>query len=360
MYEIAKFLAENQIKTDVLVPKYEDMKSAPRKDYLEISKRFDSVSIKYIDCIKLSLPLNYHLYFYPRLPGSEVIYFPYSIYDHFLNIITKRKGQIYVIAAHSMHLKNGYIIAGHRFVESVFNWFLRNFVLSNKEVINNVYYHVINLEEAEYLKSLGIKRSKIIYIPTFIDVSSFEFGPNSAKRLQVVHIGGKNKNAEAMLDIITALGKTDKMGHFDFYFVGKEQPKELERLADFYSNIHCLNEISDYEKIKLLRKMDIMIVPAIETFSRSMLEGLASGLYIMANGMNPAAVEIKKLGGKMSITNGNDTTAYVTQLERLFKRKNSDRSFYSKRFENHSLALKYFDKKIILNRFLAMFNKLLD
>ncbi len=356
IYEYAKFMLDNGIDAKVLVPTYQSNEFTERKDYREVYSLYKKVPTRRITGRKWTLPLGYVLYIYSGLPRDSTVYLPYSIYDHIVNIIRKPKGQKYVIAAHSMHLKNGHIIQNHRIMEGMLNGFMR-IVFSMKEMRENVYHHVITREQAKYLMTLGISKDNVMYVPAFVNTGPLKLKQNCSETLRVLHIGGVNKNAEVVLSIIEELRSSGMGKDFEFYFIGEKEPDGLIAIAEASQNVHCLGPVKEADKPGIISSMDVVIVPAVETFSRAMLEGLASGLYVVASNMNPAAWEIQKMGAHISIPKNGSAREYVKELEALLKLKRSRARFNAGRKRNREIAIKRFDKKVVLGEILEMFEK---
>lgn len=357
VYDYAKMLIENGIEASILVPKYKGLEFPSRTDYKLIKNHYKNVTQKGIKGRKIILPFKFTLYVYSDLTSDSTIYFAYSIYDHLINIIKKPKGQKYIIGAHSMHLKNGHILEGHNIIERFFNFLIKSFVFSNKEIAKNVYHHVINKAEKKYLLKLGIREENIFYVPTFVKTKDYHLSKNQSSKLKILHMGGANKGAGIVLQIIDKAIKTNKLDLFEFYFVGQKMPGELYQYAKKYKNIHIEKGIKENKKADLLSRMDVMIVPSVETFSRSMLEGLASGLYICASNKNPAALEIKTMGAKIYVIRNNNTYKYLEVLAKMINEKRLIEKFESGRRINREIVVRKFDEKVVLPQMLDMFIK---
>ncbi|MCL5099853.1 MAG: glycosyltransferase [Candidatus Marsarchaeota archaeon] len=351
IYEYAKYMIDAGIDARILVPKYSNvMTLQERKDYEKIKALYKKIPKKEIAGKVVRFPFNFNIYMYNNLPINTTIYFAYSIYDHLYNIITKPKGQKYIIAAHSMHLKDGHIIKNHAILEAILNNFVK-FIFLSKDRRENIYHHVINNEEKRYLLTLGIRKENIIYIPTFIDVKVFRLRHNNSNKLSVIHIGGKQKDANVVTEVISKLKQRNLLAEFDFYFVGEEMPESVIKSSESNTNVHVLGAVNDGTKVKLLSSSDVLIVPAIETFSRTMLEGLASGLHIIANGTNPAAVDMLSLGAKIDLVR--TIEEYVNALINLVEKKKVG-SLDKETKVNRNVALN-FDKTVTLPKIMRMF-----
>ena len=356
IYDYTKYLIEHGIDAEVLMPEAPLRFSVERKDYRHIKERFKNVPQVKVGVQHLRLPFSYNLFVYSRLPRDRMIYFPYSIYDYIWNIITKPKGQKYIIAAYSMHIKNGHIIEGHKYLEWTLNAFMR-LVFSTRESKKNIYHHVITHKAGRYLESLGIPKKNIFYVPTFVDSEFYTLAANKTRQIKVLHIGGINKDVGVMIDIIKELKKSGDYVDFDFYFIGDQQSTELLEMQKSDENIHCLQKVTDGEKFKIFATMDVIIVPAVETFSRIMLEGMSSGLYVIASSKNPAAWEVRRLGARLYIAEHGNASDYIRFLNKLFKFKSRKIQFRDGRITNQKIARNTFDTEVILKQMLRMFLK---
>lgn len=357
IYEYAKYLKEKGDDAKILITNTRRYKLLPNYD--KVLKKYGTTPKTEISCNEYILPLKWHIFVYKHLPKDGVIYFPYSIYDYLFNILFKPKGQKYVIGSHSMHLKAGHIIKDHRIIEVVLNQLVKAILYMQKKEKNNIYFHVVNAGQKTYLtKNFNINPNNIFYIPNFIDSKIYSVGKNSTKTLRVVHIGGADKDANIVVFMIEELDRRHLNGNFEFYFIGQNQPKEVIELSKKYANIRVLGTIDEKEKGKILSSMDVMIVPANETFSLSMLEGLASGLQIIANSANPAAAAIIKFGAAVHLVKQNKIEEYINVLNNLCIQKRSVKKFNSMRKINRAIAANEFDKSLLLRKIKYMFDKI--
>ncbi len=354
IYDYTKYLHEHGIDAEVLVPDKKPEGAKERKDYAYIKERFKNVPKQNVGCVHLKFPFNFNLFAYSRLPRDRMVYFPFSIYDYVWNIVTKPKGQRYLIAAYSMHIKHGHIVENHRILEWILNSFMRT-ILTTSEARRNIYHHVITREAGKYLESLGIPRRNIFFVPTFVDSRFYTLASNKTRKLRVLHIGGVNKDVSIMADIIKRLKLSGDYGNFEFYFIGDAQDPWLLDAEKTDSNIHCLKGVTDAEKFRIMATLDVIIVPAVETFSRIMLEGMSSGLYVIGSSKNPATWEVRETGAKLYIAEHGNAGEYIKFLRELYRLKARPRDFHSGRVTNQNIARKRFDTKIILKQMMQMF-----
>ena len=355
VYEYAKYFVECGVKTEILVTQI-DKKIKHVYNYKMVGRRYAAVPKRNIMCIRMVLPLRYHLFIYRGLPSDSIIYLPFSIYDYILNIATKPKGQKYVIGCHGMHLKHGHIVLNHNKAEKALNAIVRIFLSVSEK--KNVYYHVVNSGQIEYLtRQFGIPKRNILYVPPMVDITPLKISANKSRRLRVLHIGGADKDSQIILEAISKLAESNLLDNFEFYFIGAKQPKLIDTLESRYKNVHNIGLISDKRKFRVIPTMDVLMVPAYETFSKILIEGLAGGLHILTSTRNAAASDFVRLGVKMTITDGT-TAGYVKQLirmSRLKKRKGLKFNVYKK--FNRGIVIKEFDKNVVLPKILDMFDR---
>ncbi len=360
VYEYAKYLHDRGLDVELLVTSTK-RKWTPNKGYKSLEKRYRSVPKRDVDCTEITLPLKYHLFIYNGLPRDSLLYLPFGIYQYLLNVVTKPKGQKYIIGCHGMHLKAGQLVAGSKALSKSLNSWLRLSIRSLGSESKSLYFHAVNMEQVSYLESLGVERRNIFYIPVMIDGSKYRVSSNGSKRLKVVHVGGEGKGSGVVAGTIKRLIDSGDIDKFEFYFVWHEQPDELKRYALSHKNLHLMGAISDEEKAKLLSGMDVMIVPAVETFSKAMIEGIASGLRIMASRRNPASLYVNGLGIDMTITNTGEPEEYVKPLLAAAKAKARLGSRWNtSKKSDRGIVIKNFDEKYVLPQILSMFKKVMD
>ncbi len=354
VYEYARYLQAKRIDTEILVTKTNaDM---PRRKNNPASNRYRSIPKRPIDCSETLLPFNYHLFTYWGLPSDRIIYLPFGIYQYFVNVAFKPLGQKYIIGCHGMHLKFGSMIEGHHALDAILRSATKSMISAKGREADNLYFHVINSEQKMYLEKLGIKSRNIFYVPAMLDTKNYHIGYNSSKRLKVIHIGGLGKGSDIVLQIIKRIIGEGKIDMFEFYFIWDEQPPELYKYAKNNPNIHVLGTVPEREKARVLSIMDVIVIPAYENFPKAMLEGLASGLYVVTSRKNSAATDIKKYEVNIYITNRGTPDEYVAPLIKLAKLKSSRRKIFDMKKEiNRKATHEHFDKEKVLPQILKMF-----
>ncbi len=357
LYEYALFLDGNGMEARVLVPRYANLGRLKKiEGYRELEKRYGSLEKIGIYGRKFSLPFKYDLYSYEGIPGDSIVYFPFSPYSHILNIIAKPRGQVYVIGSHSLHLKKGRLLVGKSFLEYALNGLMR-LALRGEETRKNVYYHTLTGEQTRYLKeTLGIGRDRIICVPNFIETGRFRTGGNRSRSLQVLHIGGIQKDSGAVISIMDLLAKRGLIGNFVFHFIGGDQP---EGLANYEraGNAVLHGKVGNAEKVRLLSEMDALVMPAVEAFSVTLLEGMASGLYVVSRD-NYYANEIKEKGAHIALAAPGDIAGYCEALLGACRMKRKGR-LKGMGMENRRIAERFFGKQAVLKQIRAMFEKII-
>ena len=358
VYNYAKYLKEHGIDAEILITKKDAKQQTLLSNYKEVVKPYDNIAKKPIRCKEIVLPLKWHVFIYKDLPKEGTIYFPYSIYDYLFNILFKPKGQKYVIGSHSMHLKMNHIIKNHEMLEWLLNFIVKSVLFLRRKENDNIYFHVINsMQEAYLTKNFKINKKNIFYVPNFIDTSRYRLTKNSSKKLRVVHIGGMEKDASIVFDIIKLLDEKHVLDRFEFYFIGRLD-KQIEEQYSSIRNVHLLGPIDDSTKLKVLRGADCMIMPSYEAFPKTLLEGLLSGLYILTSKRNSAWQDLIAFGIQMFIAENGFSEEYLQELINLAgkKGKGVNINLYSE--SNENITIKIFDKRDVLPQILKMFKTL--
>ena len=358
IYNYAKYLKEHEIDAEILITEKGNTQQMLLPDYKEVVKPYDNITKKPVRCKEIVLPLKWHIFIYKNLPKDGIIYFPYSIYDYLFNILFKPKKQKYIIGSHSMHLKMGHIIKNHEKLEQVLNLIVKSILFLRRTEKNNIYFHVINsMQEAYLIKNFKINKKNIFYVPNFIDTNRYSLAKNSSKKLQVVHIGGIEKDANIVFEIIKLLEEKHVLDKFEFYFIGKLN-KQIEEQYNSFKNMHMLGQIDDSTKFKVLSNIDCMVIPSYETFSKTLLEGLLSGLYILTSKRNSAVEDFIKLGIKMFVADRGDPNEYVEELIDISNKKKYKDKVNMGKITNKKITMKRFDKKSVLQEILKMFKSI--
>lgn len=357
VYSYAKYLKEHGIDAEILITKKGDKQQTLLPYYKEVIKPYDTIAKKPVSCKEIVLPFKWHIFIYKDLPKEGTIYFPYSIYDYLFNLLFKPKGQKYVIGSHSMHLKMGHIIKNHETLEWLLNFIVKSVLFLRRKEKGNIYFHVINsMQEAYLIKNFKINKKNIFYVPNFIDTRKYGLAKNSSKKLRVVHIGGIEKDANIVFDIIKLLEEKHVLYRFEFYFIGRLD-KHIEEQYSSIRNVHLLGQIDDFTKLKVLRRADCMIIPSYEAFPKTLLEGLLSGLYILTSKRNSAWRDLIDFGIQMFVAENGFSEEYLHAIISLAEKKSRSTNINSYRALNRNTITKNFDKESVLPQILKMFRK---
>lgn len=359
VYEYAKFLLDSGISAEILITNT-GKKYPLIKNHRWASERYKKVPKRGVRCKEIILPFKYHLFLYDGLPNESIVYLPFSIYDYIINILRKPKGQKYIIGCHGMHLKMGHIIKGHDILERMLNAWVRSILFIRRGEMKNLYCHAINKEQAEYMKrTFGFRPENIFYVPIMINAGDYRSKGNNSRKLRVVHIGGMGKDMQIVLDIVNKLSETGKLSMFEFYFIG-ERSTVAEDAYRKFGNIYFLGMIGDKDKFRALGEMDAMIVPAYETFSKTTLEGLASGLRILSSRRAASWKDVTDIGIELSVTENGYAEEYTRPLIKLAELKCKGKDINPHRKMNIRKTIENFDEKVILQKMLTLFLKVID
>jgi len=354
IYEYADYLRKHGKDVEILITKRKIKSKKLNNDNL--IRKYRKIRQQFIDCREFLLPLKWHIFIYKDLPRDGIIYFPYSIYDYLYEILFKPKGQKYIIGSHSMHLKLGRMIENHQLLESALNSLVNLVLWLRRGEIKNIYIHAINTAQVEYIRQNFklIKEENIFYVPNMINTEKYSIAKNKSNKLRVVHIGGTDKDAHSVFSIIKLLNEDGHINDFEFYFIGKLSERVDPELMKM-PNLHFLGEISEKSKLKVLSTMDAIIVPAYEAFPLVVLEGLASGLYVLTSKKNAAWRDFKELGIKLFVAENGHPSEYIKALENLAAAKKSSINFRRYALYNKSIINKNFNEQVILDHIMGMF-----
>lgn len=357
IYEYAKCLKEHSFDTTILITNStREYKTLP--NYKRLIAPYNSIPMINVECKEYLLPLKWHLFVYDNLPKNGTIYFPYSIYDYIINIALKPPGQRYIIGCHGMHLKKGHLLEKYTNFEKVLNLSIRTVLSLKKSELRNIYFHAINKEQAAYVeKEFGIKKTNIFYVPPMLDTNAYHTGENNSRKLQVLHMGGADKDLRIVLDIIDMLRVQRRLDQFEFYFIG-EPDVSAENEYKNLSNVHFYGSISNKDKIKMLSRSDVIILPAYEVFPKTLLEGLSSGLYVLTSKKAACWRDITDEGIKIFVAENGYPSEYLKPLTRLSERKKNGKEINPYKEINRERTIAAFDRENVLRRVLRMFQKI--
>ena len=355
VYSYAKYLKEHGIDTEILITKKGDKQQTLLPNYKEVVKPYDNIAEEPVRCKEIVLSFKWHIFIYKDLPKDGTIYFPYSIYDYLFNILFKPKVQKYVIGNHSMHLKMDRIIKNHEILEWLLNFIVKSILFLRRKEKDNIYFHVINsAQEAYLIKNFKINKKNIFYVPNFIDTSRYSLAKNSSKKLRIVHIGGIEKDASIVFDIIKLLEEKHVLEKFEFYFIGKLD-KQIEEQYNSLKNVHILGQVDNHMKLKVLSSADCMIIPSYEAFPKTLLEGLLSGLYILTSRKNSVWQDFVYSGIQMFIAENGFSGEYLQAIINLSEKKGRNVNINPYRELNKNIVIKNFDKRNVLPQIFKMF-----
>ena len=359
VYEWARYLTNEGFDATVLIPDTLNRGMPLRRDADDIEERYYGVPKKSIKNNVLRYGFVHKTNFYTGLPKGDVVFFPITFYDYLPNMFAKPRGQKYIMGNMGMTLFPGsHMSSEHQFLEGIQRIMIKRAIFSDKEKRSNIFFHVINQRQKQHLiEQIGIDKSKIFHIPAHVDTSAYHLGVSDSNDLKVVHIGGKGKNAQLLVDVIKALIANGKIDGLKFYFIGREEPQELFNYVGKTSNVSYLGYISDAEKIEILAKSDVLVIPDHnEAFAKVMLEGLASGLALLVDSWNPVIASLISDGAFAYTGIVGDQKSYADALIRLAEMKRSDaKAFEQGKKKNRNLAVIKFDEKVVFKLVKEMF-----
>lgn len=355
VYTYADYLYKRGIAVTILNSrKYNSKDTGPLNDdtmgFYNTYKHIPQKDVSFIG-VKINKPLEYCMSFYPKLPREGTVYLPASIYDYLANVVLKSRispKAKFLIGEHALQFKNIGNIKSINTYRKILNAVVKPHFRKR-----DIYHHVINKTQINYLTSLGVNKHNIFYVPNFINTDIYRIREKKDKFV-VLHIGGSAKDSYRVIDICNELIKRGEIKKFIFYFIDKNQPESLKVLTKKYErNIFHLEPIDQLTKRKILGMSDVIICPALETSSVTMLEGLVSGAAALADfNYNPFAREVRDLGASVYSMNNDDISTYVDKL--LYLEDNRS-SMNKNRQKDRTLIKDNFGKGIILPRIERMF-----
>ncbi|HEV2316897.1 MAG TPA: glycosyltransferase family 4 protein [Thermoplasmata archaeon] len=153
----------------------------------------------------------------------------------------------------------------------------------------NIYIQVLTERTAAYLRELGVPPRKVFLIPTGIDTSAYRV-EDAAAPFQVLFVGRLEKLQKGTHRLLRILRKAERSGRGTLRFVVAGRGAELEALrrgTRGLDQVEIRGFVPEAEKRELLARSHLFLVTSnVEPYSISAVEGLASGLPVVAT---PAA-----------------------------------------------------------------------
>ncbi len=352
---LAAYLS-NYLNVTVLEPNHNNVSYKRPKG---IDKKYSKLKLDKIKMKKVKMPFGQYMFSFKGIPKEGIVYLPFDFFSEMPALLSKPKGQIYILGvAHGLHLQNGKLAHHGNIGKIVLRIAMALLVLKGRDFKNTVYYHTNNSEQSKYLLKAGLPKNHIFQIPNFIDAKEFYITDNKSKKLKVLHIGGVNKNADFVVKIIDEMITQKILYNYEFHFIGREMPKRLEDLSRIYKNIIIHGFIDNKTKARIMSSMDVLLLTDIETFSVTMLEGLASGLHIISCDGNPAAYELKALKASVYILKSESIDSYIKTLKMIDKFKMSNLINVNRNI-NREIVLSKYSEEVVCKEALGVFQKIL-
>ena len=324
-----------------------------------IDKKYSKLKLDKIKMKKVKMPFGQYMFSFKGIPKEGIVYLPFDFFSEMPALLSKPKGQIYILGvAHGLHLRNGKLAHHGNIGKIALRIAMALLALKGRDFKNTVYYHTHNSDQSRYLLKAGLPKNHIFQIPTFIDAKEFYITDNKSKKLKVLHIGGVNKNADFVVKIIDEMITQKILYNYEFHFIGREMPKRLKDLSRIYKNIIIHGFIDNKTKARIMSSMDVLLLTDIETFSVTMLEGLASGLHIISCDGNPAAYELKALKASAYILKSESIDSYIKTLKMIDKFKMSNLINVNRNI-NREIVLSKYSEEVVCKEALGVFQKIL-
>ncbi len=234
----------------------------------------------------------------------------------------------------------------HRLIDKI-KWKL-NYLINVKYMIDNI-IHLSHFSDNIHLNE-RIKNKRII--PNAVKSNYFSIEPKKKFESKLLFIGqlDTNKNALYAIELLYALSRQDHeftleiaggMSDRAYYKLLLDKIKEL----DIQDKITFHGWINEEEKIKLLKKTDILIVPSYhESYPMVVLEGLAAAKIILANhtGGIPEIIHNNNIGYLLNINKKEDWVKSVQFVkehnEVRLQIQDNARKYASNRFSCETVA----------------------
>ena len=255
---------------------------------------------------------------------TEVFYFTPSgsvggnIRDSFylwLMILKQKK-----IVTHFHNSAFGNVVNRNRILQFINKWIYKH--------INKII--VLGYKSKEMFESLMIPDSKFEVIRNGVDEDLFISEENFKKKQQsksinIIYFSNmiKEKGYDIVLEVAKKMQGNPK---YHFYFSGKFFDKQLEEKfkneISGMKNITYYNGVYGEEKKHLLQSMHYFVLPSNykdETLPISMLEAMASGVYIIATDVGVISEVVDKNAGYLLGTVNKETSVLIENIIHNYK-----------------------------------------
>lgn len=260
---------------------------------------------------------------------TEVFYFTPSgsvggnIRDSFylLLMILKQKK----IVTHFHNSAFGNVVNKHRILQFINKWIYKR--------INKII--VLGYKSKQMFETLMIPDSKFEVIRNGVDEELFISEENFKKKQQSKPINiiyFSNMIKEKGYDIVLEVAKKMQWNpEYHFYFSGKFFDRQLEEI--FKKDISGMNNVTYYngvygqEKKQLLQEMHYFVLPSKykdETLPISMLEAMASGVYIIATDVGVISEVVDKNSGYLLEVVNKESSVVIEKIIKNYRFKYID------------------------------------
>jgi len=145
------------------------------------------------------------------------------------------------------------------------------------------------------IESLGVRKEKIIELPTGIDPIWINKNNNSVHQPIKFVFVGRFERRKGIVELNMALNQLLNIHKFFFTFIGPIPPeKRLRHINTLY-----LGSINDFEKLKKsLTESDVLVCPShSEGMPNVIMEAMASGMAIIATDVGAVSVQVDNENG---------------------------------------------------------------
>jgi glycosyltransferase involved in cell wall biosynthesis len=171
-------------------------------------------------------------------------------------------------------------------VVDVYQAWMRLYLRMSGELLRRgmFYFQVLNESQASFLEELGVDRSRIFLVPNSVDFSAYKVSRNDSS-FRIIYMGRLERLIKGTRLLERVAQEATKLDdRVEFLVMGSGSAEEsMVKLATRRRGVVFRGQVNDPAlKSDLLSSGNMMVsFSTMESFSISLLEGLASGLPIL-------------------------------------------------------------------------------
>ncbi len=220
-----------------------------------------------------------------------------------------------------------------------------------KHANKNIIIQAQNDYQFNYYKNMGFKNINIVP-QNNIDFKRYYIKENNTFNVVFLNKLTNNKGIKLLLDIM----KNNDNNNIKFNIIGSGDIKKYKNYIN-KENVKFFGYTNEDDKMDILARSDVMINCSLyESLSISSIEGLASGLFLIAPEIT-GIIYIKNVMNDFVYTVDYDYKSFINKINELYNfKKNNYDEFISNRKLIKNNAEKIFDKNVIINSIKKMIN----